>query len=71
MAAGCVTVGVTMSGNDAGLTLEQFTSLSKADRASIRARVGAKLKAAGADHVIDTIADLPALLDEIERGTAL
>ena len=70
VAAGCLTVGVTLSGNDAGLTLAEFKALSKADRASIHERVGAKLKAAGADYVIETVADLPALLDEIERKTA-
>ncbi len=59
VAAGCITVGVTLSGNDAGLTLAEFQGLSQAERAKIGKRVGAKLKAAGADYVIDTVADLP------------
>ena len=69
VAAGCVTVGVTLSGNDAGLTLQEFRALSAHDRARISQRAGAKLKAAGANYVIDTIADLPALLDRIERNS--
>ena len=63
--AGCVTVGVTLSGNEAGLTYAEFEALTDRERTEIRDRVGAKLKAAGADHVIDTVADLPTLLETL------
>jgi phosphonoacetaldehyde hydrolase len=66
VAAGCITVGVTLSGNEAGLTLPEFQQMPKSQRAKIAKRVGAKLKAAGAGYVIDTVADLPALLNKIE-----
>lgn len=65
VAAGCLTVGVALSGNEAGLTVEEFHALSSTDKAAIRKRAGARLEAAGADHIIDTVADLPALIDRL------
>ena len=70
MAAGCVTVGVCLSGNEAGLTPEELAALPEAEVAAIRARATAKLRAAGAHHVIDTVADLPALIGRLEGGAA-
>jgi len=66
VAAGCVTVGLALSGNEAGLTHAEMAALSDADRDVIRQRVTATLRAAGADHVIDTVADLPALIATLE-----
>lgn len=66
VAAGCVTVGLALSGNEAGLTPEELAALPEAERAELRDRVSAILKAAGADHVIDTVADLPALIERLE-----
>ena len=68
VAAGCVTVGLALSGNEAGLTPEEMTALPQPARAALRARVTAVLKAAGADHVIDSVADLPALIERLEAG---
>ena len=65
VAAGCVTVGVTLSGNTAGKTPEEIAALSEAERDAIREEAGAILRAAGADHIIDTVADLPALIDRL------
>ena len=67
-AAGCVTVGVALSGNHVGLTPEQLAALPEAEVADLRARATAALRAAGADHVIDTVADLPALIDHLEQS---
>jgi phosphonoacetaldehyde hydrolase len=64
VAAGCPTVGVALSGNLAGLTPPELRALSDAERYAIRKNATAQLKAAGATHVIDTVADLPALLDQ-------
>lgn len=66
VAAGCLTVGVALSGNHAGLSPEAVAAHSEADRAALRDRVGALLRAGGADHVIDTVADLPALLASLD-----
>ncbi len=61
-AAGCVTVGVALSGNAVGMTEETFAALSPEEVADLRAAAEAELKGAGADHVIDCVADLPALV---------
>lgn len=65
VAAGCPTVGLALSGNEAGLTPEEFATLSEADKAPIRERSTRVLKEAGADHVIDTVADLMPLLKRL------
>lgn len=69
-AAGCWTIGVAASGNGVGLGLREIEALDEADR---RARIEASaraLVAAGAHLVIDTVADLPSALDEVERRLA-
>ena len=62
-AAGCFTVGVSASGNGMGLSRAELAALEPAER---RARLGVaetRLKAAGADLVIETVADLVRALD--------
>lgn len=66
VAAGCVTVGVALSGNHVGLTHEALSALPEAEIAALREGAAAHLRAAGADHVIDTVADLPALVARLE-----
>lgn len=61
-AAGCFTIGVAASGNSAGLSLEAFQALDASQREARLARARTALTAAGADLVIDTVADLPAAL---------
>ncbi|PXW95211.1 phosphonoacetaldehyde hydrolase [Sphaerotilus hippei] len=68
--AGMWTVGVALSGSPAGWTLADCEAASQAQRAEVRERVGAVFRAAGAHFVIDTVADLPAVLDEIEHRLA-
>ena len=65
VAAGCLTVGVAMSGNIVGLTPEDLAATPPDEVARLRAVATARLKAAGADHVIDSIADLPTLVRQI------
>jgi phosphonoacetaldehyde hydrolase len=63
--AGCWTIGLAASGNGVGLSLPEYEALDEADR---RARVGAAaeaLTAAGADYVIDTVADIGPVLETI------
>lgn len=67
VAAGCLTVGVSLSGNYVGRTPEELASMSEAEIAPLRDLAAAKLRAAGADHVVDTVADLPALLASLEK----
>jgi len=68
VAAGCLTVGLALSGNYAGKTPEELAALSEAEVDALRRHATRKLKEAGADHVIDTVADLPALIEQLEAA---
>ena len=60
--AGCFTIGVAASGNAMGLDSEAYAALSDGERVARLTAARAELLAAGADIVIDTVADLiPAL----------
>jgi phosphonoacetaldehyde hydrolase len=61
-AAGCFTVGISASGNEVGLSREALLALPAADRSARIAAAEASLRAAGADVVIETIAQLIAAL---------
>ena len=56
--AGCFTVGVSASGNSMGLSRAEFAALDPADRQARLAAAERKLKAAGADLVVETVVDL-------------
>ena len=64
--AGCWTVGIAASGNGVGLDLDAYNALSEDERRDRVAEAGASLSAAGAHFVIDTVADLPAVIAQIE-----
>jgi phosphonoacetaldehyde hydrolase len=66
VAAGCYTVGVALSGNIVARTPEEIAGLSEDERGALRAMASERLRAAGADAVIDTVADLPDLLARLE-----
>ena len=68
--AGCWTVGVALSGNDAGMSLDEFRRATPERLAAARERATRTLRASGAHFVIDTVADLLPVLDEIERRMA-
>ena len=57
-AAGCFTVGVVASGNLVGLPRKAFAALSPADRAERLTTAGQRLRAAGADMLVETVTDL-------------
>ena len=61
-AAGCFTVGIAASGNAIGLSREAFQALDHAERDRRLAAARASLMAAGADAGIDSVADLPGLI---------
>jgi phosphonoacetaldehyde hydrolase len=65
-AAGCFTVGVSASGNGLGLSPAALAALDPSDRAARLAISAASLKAAGADLVIETVADLIPALNKTE-----
>ena len=63
-----MTVGVALSGNAVGKTAEELAVLTPAEIAPLREKASTLLKGAGADHIIDTVADLPALIDRVETA---
>jgi len=65
VAAGCVTVGVALSGNTVGKTPEELAALDDEEVNMLRQLATDELTAAGAQHVIDTVADLPALIEKL------
>lgn len=67
VAAGTWTVGVALTGNIAGLTDAELAALPADALVALRARASSELLAAGADIVIDGVAELPGAVAEIER----
>lgn len=65
--AGTWTVGLSVSGNAMGLTLEQWNALSPEKQASRREVASQKLRDAGAHYVVDTVADLLPVIADIQR----
>jgi phosphonoacetaldehyde hydrolase len=68
--AGTWTVGVAISGNALGLTQIEWLALDAGEQAARRAQATALLQDAGADYVIDSVADLLPVLDRIEARLA-
>ena len=68
--AGMWTVGLALSGAPAGLTHAQYLTASAEVRARIRERVTVEHHDAGAHYVIDSVADLLPVLDDIEQRLA-
>jgi phosphonoacetaldehyde hydrolase len=67
---GAWAVGVAVSGNVFGLSLEETRKLPPQDFIAKRAKASARLAAAGAHYVIDSVADLLPVLAEIEGRLA-
>lgn len=65
--AGCWTIGLAGSGNGVGLSLEDYLALGRAERTHRVSVAAEPLHAAGADFVVDTIAETGAVFDEIAR----
>jgi phosphonoacetaldehyde hydrolase len=68
--AGCWTVGLAMSGNEAGITLDEYRHGDPAELEAIRSRATQLLKSHGAHYVIDTVADLLPVIEDIEKKLA-
>nr|WP_043518646.1 phosphonoacetaldehyde hydrolase [Achromobacter arsenitoxydans] len=68
--AGMWTVGLLLSGNAAGLTLDQYLSLDESGREQARAAASAELASVSPHYLIDTVADLPAVVADIEARLA-
>ncbi|PLS29120.1 phosphonoacetaldehyde hydrolase [Bifidobacterium parmae] len=63
--AGVFTIGVTEGSSQMALSQAEFEALNDADKAAARAAARDAFVNAGADAVIDTMAELPALLAQL------
>jgi phosphonoacetaldehyde hydrolase len=68
--AGAWTAGVTATSNDVGLMAADLAALPPDERAHRIATVAKKLEAAGAHAVIESVRDVPALVDAINARLA-
>ncbi len=64
--AGTWSIGVAGTGNGIALSLEQFQRLSASERESLFAEARAELQDAGAHYVVDTLAEISPVLDDIQ-----
>ena len=65
--AGARTVGVTTSGSEVGLSEAEWNALSPADQARVREKARRTFFAAHAHAVIDSLAELPELVERFGR----
>ncbi len=68
--AGAWTVGVVASGNEVGLSYENYEGLTQELRASMLDEARSRLASAGAHYLIDTIADLPTVVARVNHRIA-
>ncbi|RBP79037.1 phosphonoacetaldehyde hydrolase [Marinomonas rhizomae] len=67
---GMWTVALLLSGNEAGLTQAEFESLDEAGLEAARSKARQVFADSGAHFMIDTIADLPGVIAEVEARLA-
>jgi phosphonoacetaldehyde hydrolase len=68
--AGLWTVAVAISGNEVGLSLEEWSALDVDKRARLRRAAYDSLRSCNPDYVIDTVAQLYGVVDLIEARIA-
>ncbi|MGR5251722.1 phosphonoacetaldehyde hydrolase [Vibrio astriarenae] len=65
--AGMWTVGLLLSGNEAGLTFEEYQAADEATLTAAREKARSVMQKSTPHYLIDTIADLPQVIEDIER----
>jgi phosphonoacetaldehyde hydrolase len=70
-AFGCWTVGVAVSGNALGLSLEELNALPKEESERLKNLARVKMQEMHPDYVIDSVADLMLIIDQINRRLVL
>jgi phosphonoacetaldehyde hydrolase len=55
-----------VSGNEVGLTLEQWKALSETEKRLKRDRAYTRMRQCGAHYVVDSIADIMPCIDDIQ-----
>ncbi|MGL5699696.1 MAG: phosphonoacetaldehyde hydrolase [Kluyvera sp.] len=68
--AGMWSVGLAVSGNEFGATWDEYQAMSAEEIATRREHASRKLYAAGAHYVVDSLADLPKVIAEINQRLA-
>jgi phosphonoacetaldehyde hydrolase len=68
--AGSWAVGVAVSGNAVGLSLAEWQVLPADEQQRLRERATAQLMAEGAHYVVDSVAELLPVLDQIQARLA-
>lgn len=68
--AGVWSIGVIDSSNEMGLSEADFAALTNEERDRRRAEIRERFFAAGAHAAVDTLADLPELIDELNERLA-
>lgn len=68
--AGLITIGLSASGNGVGLSADKLAALSPPNRERRLQNSADLLFAAGADYVVETVADIEPLLDPIAKRAA-
>lgn len=63
--AGCISIGVIEGSSEMAMTQDEFEALGTDEQTAARERVESVFRAAGADAVIGTLAELPALLRQL------
>jgi phosphonoacetaldehyde hydrolase len=66
-AFGCWTVGVAVSGNALGLSLEELNALPKDEADKLKDLARQKMSDMRPDYVIDSVADLMPIIQQINR----
>lgn len=65
--AGAWSVGVSLTGSEVGLSEEEVRGLSAEERKKRHEIVAAKFQDAGAHYVMESVADLPKILDVVQK----
>ncbi len=68
--AGIWTVGIAVSGNEVGMELADWNALSEQQQDALRQKAADKFYRAGAHYVIDSVAELPEVIADIEARLA-
>ncbi len=68
--AGCWTVGITRTGNGVGLSVDQVKTLPAEQIEQLCNDAAKKLTDAGAHFIIESVADLPTVIQQIEQRSA-
>jgi len=67
LTAGAWSIGVAGTGNMIGLSFEDFQALSETERESRLVEARAELQNAGAHYVVDSLAEVSSVLDDIDE----